>query len=196
MLLMLNCWRRVRMGAMEASEINEFSKQIQEGGEARMMRVSLLISVLAVLVAMVTVLGHREHTEAILAQARATDTWNEYQARKMRLQQVSIAEDVLTLQPSSDDAAVQAKLRDYRSHTAKWQTELDQTHDRALELEGEVELAERKAARFDLGEALLQISVVLASITLLTRQHRYTLTAMALGLIGLLTAMSTLLVRH
>jgi hypothetical protein len=91
---------------------------------------------------------------------------------------------------------VQAKLRDYRSHTAKWQTELDQTHDRALELEGEVELAERKAARFDLGEALLQISVVLASITLLTRQHRYTLTAMALGLIGLLTAMSTLLVRH
>jgi hypothetical protein len=184
------------MGAMEASEINEFSKQIQEGGEARMMRVSLLISVLAVLVAMVTVLGHREHTEAILAQARATDTWNEYQARKMRLQQVSIAEDVLTLQPSSDDAAVQAKLRDYRSHTAKWQTELDQTHDRALELEGEVELAERKAARFDLGEALLQISVVLASITLLTRQHRYTLTAMALGLIGLLTAMSTLLVRH
>ena len=37
-----------------------------------MTHVSLAISILAVLVAMVTVLGHRTHTEAVLMQARAS----------------------------------------------------------------------------------------------------------------------------
>jgi hypothetical protein len=178
---------------METTEIDEFAKQMREGGESSMMRVSLAISILAVFVAMVTVLGHREHTEAILAQARATDTWNRYQARKMRVYQVNIATDVLTLQPSSNDAAVQAKLHDYKTHLAKWQAEIDEDQAKAGEYETEVALAERKASRFDLGEALLQISVVLASITLLTRQHRYVVVAAALGLIGVGTAASAFL---
>jgi hypothetical protein len=54
-----------------------------------MRHVSLAISVLAVLVAMVTVLGHRTHTEAILMQTRAADQWNQYQAKKIRQGQVS-----------------------------------------------------------------------------------------------------------
>ena len=69
---------------MEATEIDEFSKEMREGGESGMRRVSLAISVLAVLVAMVTVLGHRTHTEAVLAQTRAADQWNLYQAKKIR----------------------------------------------------------------------------------------------------------------
>ncbi len=180
---------------MEPTEITEFSNQMKEAGESSMTHVSLIISILAVLVAMVTVLGHRQHTEAILLQARASDTWNEYQARKMRLQQVNIAEDVLSLQPSSNDAAVQAKLRDYKAHTAKWQSELDEDQEKAKDLEAEVALAEVKAGRFDIGEALLQISVVLASITLLTRRSLYVAAAAVLGLAGLLTAASALLVR-
>jgi hypothetical protein len=180
---------------MEPTEITEFSNEMKEAGESSMTHVSLIISILAVLVAMVTVLGHRQHTEAILLQARASDTWNEYQARKMRVQQVAIASDVLTLQPSSNDAAVQAKLRDYKSHTAKWQAELDEDQEKAKDLEAEVALAEVKAARFDIGEALLQIAVVLASITLLTRRTLYVATAVLLGLGGLLTAASSLLAR-
>lgn len=181
---------------MEPTEISEFSRQMEEASEsstAAMTRVSLLISILAVLVAMVTVLGHRQHTEAILLQARVSDTWNEYQARKMRLQQINTATDLLILQPSSNDRAVQAKLAEYKARTAKWQQEIDANNEKAKNLEAEVEQAERKAGRFDLGEAMLQISVVLASITLLTRQHRYVIVALALGLGGLLFAASAFL---
>ena len=39
---------------------------MKESGEDSMMRVSLIISVLAVLVAMVTVMGHRQHAKAVL----------------------------------------------------------------------------------------------------------------------------------
>src|SRR6201996_4469180 len=82
---------------MEASEIHEFSEQVQEGAEKRLKYVSLVIAVLAVLVAMVTVLGHREHTRAVLEQTRAADQWNEYQSRKLRVQQTQKASELLTL---------------------------------------------------------------------------------------------------
>jgi hypothetical protein len=179
---------------MEATEIDEFSKEMKEGGESGMKRVSLLISVLAVLVAMVTVLGHRTHTEAVLSQTRAADQWNEYQAKKIRQGQISVAADLLSLQPSSNDAAVQKKLADYKAHIAKWNDDLAKEQQEATNLETEVKLNERRAARYDLAEALLEIGVVLSSITLLTRQSHYYLIGTALGIGGLLLAGSALLV--
>jgi len=179
---------------MEPTEIEEFTKEMKEGGEAGMKTVSLMISILAVLVAMVTVLGHRTHTEAILSQTRAADQWNEYQAKKIRLGQVSAAADLLALQPSSNDAAVQKKLNEYKQHMLKWNDDLTDESKEATSLEAEVKLAETRADRYDLGEALLQIAVVLSSITLLTRQRAYFFMGLTLGLLGLLTAGAALLV--
>jgi hypothetical protein len=179
---------------MEATEVNEFSKEMKEAGESGMRHISLAISVLAVLVAMVTVLGHRTHTEAVLTQTRAADQWNQYQAKKIRQGQVSMAADLLSLQPSSNDAAVQKKLSDYRSHMAKWNDEINEEQDKARDLEREVNRAERRADRYDLGEALLEIAVVLSSITLLTRQKGYFIFGLLVGLAGLLAAASALLI--
>jgi hypothetical protein len=178
---------------MEANEINEFAEQVRKGGEKRLTHVSLIISVLAVLVAMVTVLGHREHTEAVLMQTRAADQWNEYEARKIRVQQVETASDLLSLQPSSNDAAAQAKLAQYKANLSRWRGELEGDAAQAHEWEGEVDRAEVRAARFDLGEALLQISVVLASITLLTKRQVYVLAAVVLGAAGILISASAFL---
>jgi hypothetical protein len=179
---------------MEATEVNEFSKEMKEGGEAGMRHISLAISVLAVLVAMVTVLGHRTHTEAVLTQTRAADQWNLYQAKKIREGQVSTTADLLSLQPSSNDAAVQKKLADYRAHMQRWDGEIVDEQEKALDLEHEVDRAERRADRYDLGEALLEIAVVLCSITLLTRQKSYFVFGLLLGLGGLLAAASALLI--
>jgi hypothetical protein len=173
---------------MEASEIHEFSEQMKEGAEKSLMRVSLIIAILAVMVAMVTVLGHRAHTHAVLEQTRAADQWNEYQARKLRVQQTQIANDLLSLQPSNDPAATQAKLATYKAEITKWQAELEQDMEKARELETQVDHEERLAARFDLGEALLQIAVVLASITLLTRHQRYVFAALMLAAAGVVVA--------
>ncbi|MDQ2944889.1 MAG: DUF4337 domain-containing protein [Acidobacteriota bacterium] len=173
---------------MEPTEIDEFRKQIQEGGEARMTTVSLAISILAVLVAMVTVLGHRSHTEAVLAQARASDQWNEYQAKKIRQTSFAVAADLLTLQPNANAAAVEKKLDDYKKHNEKWKDELAEEQKKAQELEAEVAHAERSAGHYDLGEALLQIAVVLSSITLLTRQRMFFVGGLLLGIAGAVIA--------
>jgi hypothetical protein len=179
---------------MEPIEMNEFSKEMKEAGESGMRHIALAISVLAVLVAMVTVLGHRTHTEAILMQTRAADQWNLYQAKKIRQEQVSTTTDLLSLQPSSNDAAVQKKLAEYRSHMKKWEGEIADEQEKAVDLEHEVERAERRANRYDLGEALLEIAVVLSSITLLTRQKGFFLFGLFVGLAGLLAAASALLI--
>src|ERR1700709_2693473 len=106
---------------MEANEIQEFSNELKEANEGEghaesLTSISLAISILAVLVAMVTVLGHRSHTEAILNQARASDQWNEYQAKKIRQNEFAVATDLLTLQPNANGVAVEKKLEDYKKH--------------------------------------------------------------------------------
>ena len=180
---------------MEPEEIAEFSKEMREAGQESLTHVSLIISVLAVMVAMVTVLGHREHTEAVLAQARASDQWNEYQARRIRQSQVGLTADLYALQAGTGNPGVQAKLSQYKDRENKFQEQLNDDSREARAKEAEVTIAEKRAARFDLGEALLQIGVVLASITLLTRHWRYVIVALTLGVGGILAAASALLIR-
>src|SRR5580658_6598261 len=138
---------------MEADEVQEFAKQMKESGEEggeSLKSISLAISILAVLVAMVTVLGHRSHTEAILMQSRAADQWNEYQAQKIRMNNLSVTVDQMDLQPSLSDAAT-AKREENKTHIKKWETELAQEQQEAKAYDQKVEHAETKAFRFDLG---------------------------------------------
>lgn len=175
--------------------MQEFSKQMKEGGEESLTTISLAISILAVLVAMVTVLGHRTHTEAVLMQGKASDTWNEYQAKRIRQENLLVVMDQMALQPTVDAKASAAKLTEYKAHIAKWNNDLKAESDTANEYHAEVEMAEKKAVRFDLGEALLQISVVLSSITLFTRRRSFFVGGLALGIIGVVIAASAWLVR-
>src|SRR5580700_4464098 len=108
---------------MEANEVQEFAKQMKESGEEggeSLTSISLAISILAVLVAMVTVLGHRTHTEAVLMQGKATDQWNLYQAKKIRMENLSVVVDQMALQPTTDAKGTAAKLAEYKGHIAKW----------------------------------------------------------------------------
>lgn len=177
---------------MEPTEIREFSEQAKEAGESGFKGVSLIISILAVLVAMVTVMGHRAHTEAVLEQARASDIWNEYQARKMRIQEVQTENHLLAAQPGAN--ASHSLVESNTANIEKWKHETEADAEKAREYEHGVEIAERRASRFDIGEALLQIAVVLASITLLTRRMHYVLAAVVLGSVGLLAAASALFI--
>jgi sulfur relay (sulfurtransferase) DsrF/TusC family protein len=180
---------------MEASEINEFTEHIQESREKNMQRVSVAISILAVLVAMVTVLGHREHTTALLVQSRTAQQWSQYQARKIRQTEYATATDLLTLQPNSNAGAVKQKLSEYKTANDKLATQLSVEQNDARTLNEEVDKDERKADRYDMGEALLQIAIVLSSITLLTRHKRYLVFGVALGVVGTAITASVLLIR-
>jgi hypothetical protein len=174
---------------MDASEAHELQEQHERAaGDRSLHPVSFTISVLAVLVAIVTVLGHRSHTEAVLAQARASDQWNFYQARKIRQYDTQLTADLLSALPLRDPAAADKITGSYKSHLQKWDQDLAASERVATDDEAEVRRFERRASRFDLGEALLEIGLVIASITLLTRQRAYWYLGMTFGLAGIIAA--------
>jgi len=139
------------------------------------------------------VLGHRTHTEAVLMQSRAGDQWNEYQAKKIRMDNLSVTLDLLAIEPTANSSLLETKRKEYEAHVEKWKDDLAEEQAKAHEFEAEVAKAEAKASRYDLGEALLQISVVLCSITLFTRRRHYFLLGLTLGAVGVVVACSGLL---
>ncbi len=191
---------------MEANEVQELHEQHEhaleraEGGEAHgrsQKPISFTMSVLAVLVAIITVLGHRTHTEAVLMQARASDQWNLYQAKKIRQNETQLAADLLSSFPATGASGANAAsiVAGYKAHLSKWTADLADEEAKARRFEEGVEAAERKARSYDLSEALLEIGLVVTSITLLTRQRVYWLLGMVFGAGGLAVAAQALVLR-
>ena len=180
---------------MEPTEAHELEEQHERAAENRLHAVSFTMSLLAVLVAVVTVLGHRTHTEAVLHQARASDQWNFYQAHKIRQYNTQLTTDLLGALAVRDQAAANKVIGAYNAHLQKWNQDLTETEEKARDLEAEVAKDERRADRFDLGEALLEIGLVITSITLLTRQRGYWYLGMGFGAAGIILSAWAFLVR-
>lgn len=181
---------------MEANEIQELKEHAEHGAHEETMRpVAFTMAVLAVLVAIATVLGHRTHTEAVLNQNRATDAWNFYQAHKIRANDTELAADLLGVVAINDKDGAAKIAKAYADHEKKWASDLDEEQKDANVLEGEVKLDERRGARFDLSEALLEIGLVITSVTLLTRSRIYWYLGLVFSVCGIVSAMSAYLVK-
>jgi DNA-binding transcriptional regulator YbjK len=180
---------------MEANEISELKEQAEQGGENAMRPVAFFMSVIAVLVAITTVLGHRAETRAVLKRAEASDVWNEYQAKKNRAYDTALITDVLTVATVSDKDAAAKIAKGYASHQEKWADDLKEEQKEALGLEDEVKLAENKAKFFDLAETLLEIGLVVSSVTLLTRSRMYWYLGIAASIVGVTSVVWGLLIK-
>ena len=73
--------------------------------------VSLTMAVVAVFVAVVSLLGHRAHTEEVVLQAKASDQWAYYQAKNIRQHEDELFSD-LTAVVASKDADGMGKFRE------------------------------------------------------------------------------------
>jgi hypothetical protein len=183
----------------EAQELQEHAEHVEH--ESSLRPVALTMTILAVLVAVTTVLGHRTHTEAILNQDKATDTWGEYQAKNTRSYNTGLILDLMKILPLADKAAADKIAEGYRDHQAKWngtgnkEGDLQELRKEAESLQNEVKTAEAKAVRFDLAEALLEIGLVITSVTLLTRRRVYWYIGMAFSFGGIASALTVLFLK-
>jgi Flp pilus assembly protein TadB len=181
---------------MEANEAHELQEHAEHGAHESTLRpVAFTMSVLAVMVAVTTVLGHRTHTQAVLDQNKATDQWNEYQAHKIRSNETYLASDLLTVMTVSDKGAAAKIAKGYADHQAKWADQTKDDMEKAEALETKVEQAEARANRFDLAEALLEIGLVITSVTLLTHSRIYWYFGMVFALGGVVSAASVLFLK-
>ena len=175
---------------MEANEVGELQEQAEKGGESALRPVAFFMSVIAVLVAVTTVLGHRTHTDAVLSQAKASDKWNEYQAVKIRSSDLLAIQNLLGAVTIADKDKAAKDAASYDDHQKKWAEDVPTLKKEAEELEADVRLAEHRADFYDLAEALLEIGLVITSVTLLTRKQVYWYMGIVFSLAGIASAAS------
>ncbi|MGA3293489.1 MAG: DUF4337 domain-containing protein [Candidatus Acidiferrales bacterium] len=169
-----------------AEELQELHEQAEEGARhASLAPITVTMAILAVLVAAVSLMGHRAHTEELLLQTRATDQWAYYQAKDIRRHTYELFLDetsVFALQKSDQIE----KLKDkYNKEVERYRDEMKDIEAEANKAEDEVRKQQRRADRFDLGEVLLEAALVICSITLLTRKRIFWGIGLVLGICGL-----------
>ena len=163
------------------------------GDNPLVLPVSVTISILAVLVAVVTLLGHRAHTEELSRETQAASRWTQYQAKSIRQHEAENTSDIVNLVTSLDKEKGEALRRKYEKQLEHYASDREDVSQQAKELAAERDLAARKADRFDAGEALLEIGLVICSITLLAKKKAFWFGGMAIGAAGIVIAVTGLL---
>jgi hypothetical protein len=174
--------------ALEAHEHSEHAQHAAHEQDPFTARVAITVAFLAVIAAAATSMETVEgglaitaSSEAVLAQDKATDSWNEYQADSLKKHIYGIAADA-----GGPHAA------DYR-RTAKEQSDKQgEIKKRATENEAERDRLTRESAEHEhrhhwlTGAAtLVEIGIALSTIAIITKRRPFWFGALGLGIVGL-----------
>ena len=172
-------------------EIRELHESAEEAHrDPGLVPVTLSMAILAVVLAAISLLGHRTHTEELLLQNKATDQWAYFQAKNIRRHTYELFLDLLSISNPKDAVAAEKLKEKYSSEINRYKDEQNDIQSEAQQLEKEVATQQHKANRFDLGEVCLEVGIVLTSLTLLTRRTLFWQLGGLAGLAGLAIAAS------
>ena len=162
---------------MSEHEIQEHIEHAHHQGERS---IGLTMAIVAVLLAMATLLSHRAHTDEVLLKGDANDQWAYYQAKNIRAHMYTADSKIAALLPNGKELAAEF------AETAKVEREgvpatkdkpakdgADKIQERARERDQETVLTGRRASYFDAAELFLEVSIVLCSISLLSANKFY-----------------------
>ena len=176
-------------------ELTELHEHAEHGREHRdRAPITLTMAVLAVLVATVSLLGHRTHTEEIILQNKVTDQWAYYQAKNIRLHEMQSVADLIGVLDRGEKEKAEALREKYKTEIERYEKDKDQISEKAKELENERAVISRKEDRFDAGEVVLDIALIICSLTLLTRRKIFWYTSMVIGVVGIFIGISGFLI--
>jgi hypothetical protein len=132
-------------------------------------RVGILVGVVGILLSVVTIASHRAHTKAVIFRTESNDQWSYYQAKKIRENTEEVA---LTLMQAlgSDPAKTDAPAHKLEDARAKYSSDAEKIQHDARATDEKTENEERRALRFDIGEGLLELGLVLCSLYFLARK--------------------------
>jgi hypothetical protein len=158
--------------------------------------VSITISIMAVFVAGASLLGHRAHTEGLRLETQAASRWTQYQAKSIRLHETQEIADVVNLVAPLNKELGQKLKEKYAQEVEHYESDKSDVSKEAKGLEEERDLTIRQADRFDGGEALLEIGLVICSITLLTKRKGFWIGGVLIGAFGIALAATGFLLRY
>ena len=117
----------------------------------------------------VTIASHRSHTDAVIHRTESNDAWAYYQAKKIREYTSEVA---LTLIQTlgTDPVKSEASSKKFEAARAKYVADAEKIQEDAKAKDDESDHEEARALRFDIGEGLLELGLVLCSLYFLARK--------------------------
>jgi hypothetical protein len=143
----------------------ETQELIELGEEARhslQRRIGVTMAVFAAALAVITLMGHRLHTEEVVLQTKLADQWAYYQAKNTRSQMYANNAQIANLLGGS------ATANDWDDKAKQERQQADDIRHSNEELDRETQATARHATMFDGGEVFVEVAIVLCSIALLT----------------------------
>jgi hypothetical protein len=160
-----------------------------EGADPFGKKIGVLASVLAVFLGVVTIISHRAHTDAVLFKSDANDKWSFYQAKRIKFHSLELGEDLLNAMTARNPEA-EATLARYKSEKKRYTHDSEVAQDDAKKMDEKAEHVEAQALRFDFGEGLLEIGLVLTSLYFIARSKLFPVVGVISAALGLASAIS------
>src|SRR6478752_6180560 len=114
-----------------AHEVDSFGK-----------RVGVAVAVIGVLLSVVTIASHRQHTAAVVYRTEANDQWAYYQAKKIREYQAEVGVTQLKSLGAADATKVEAGMKALDTQHAKYVSDGEEILKLAREKDSETQRAE------------------------------------------------------
>ena len=176
-------------------ELHELEERAEHGAhDSKLAPVSFTEALLAVILALITVLGHRAHTHQIVMQTRANDQWGFYQGNNIRGKADENFAKLMSVMDFREKEKADKLQEWFNSEADRHRDKLKEIEKEARSLEAEAFREQRLANRFDFAEGFLQVALVITSITLLTRRRVYWALGGAFAVLGIGVALSALFV--
>jgi hypothetical protein len=160
-----------------------------EGADPFGKKIGVLTAVIAVGLGIVTIISHRAHTDAVLFKSTANDKWAFYQAKRIKFHSLELGEDLLNAMAPNTPAAAKALDR-YGKEKTRYTKESKEAQEDATQTDEKAELVEKQALRFDFGEGLLEIGMILASLYFISRSKLFPVIGTISALMGVAAAIS------
>ena len=151
---------------------------------------SVTLSILAVLVAIATLLGHRAAKEELLLQTQEADQWAFFQAKNSGLHGMQTGADMLGTFTTVDKEKAEQLREKYLKEAERFTKEKAEAMETAEELKKERAVIARRGDRYEFSEVLLEIALILTSFTLITKRRFFWFAGSLLGLVGIAVALS------
>jgi hypothetical protein len=159
--------------------------------DPRGQKVGVLAAVLAVGLAVVTIASHRAHTEGVLLKTEANDRWSFYQSKRIKLHSLELGEQLVEVLGAKNLETAKA-VENFRGEKARYEDESKKVMQEAKEKEDEATRVENRALRFDIGEGLLEIALVLTSLYFISRKMLFPVIGIIGGIAGVIMAITGL----
>ena len=152
-------------------------------------KVGVLAALLAVGLAVVTIESHRTHTSAIIHKSNANDAWSHYQSTRVKYHNLELGENLLNVLGVKNPQA-EAMAADYAAQKKKYEEQAKEIQEQAKQAEESAEADEHHALRYDLGEGLLEIGLVLSSLYFISRKKMFPVMGIIAGIAGAIIAIT------